>query len=243
MTDASLHTPYFRFKYAKWADFWERFGERPSLEGLRVLDFGCGLGSFAVHAAEEGAVAVGQDLSSSSIREARIIVGESYPELDVTFVDTPIGQMEEQFDVIVTNETLEHVIDLPACLVALHDRLAPGGRMYAGWGPLWFSPLGGHWDVSRVGRFPIPWSHLVKRQSRASDGEYVDRIGGESAIALNHLRYRDYVRIIDESPFDVVSFRTNVGRHAMYRLLRAGARLAKDPFVANIYAILRRHQA
>jgi 2-polyprenyl-3-methyl-5-hydroxy-6-metoxy-1,4-benzoquinol methylase len=43
---------HFDHMYKKWDATWQRFGERPRLDGVRFLDFGCGLGAFSVHAAQ-----------------------------------------------------------------------------------------------------------------------------------------------------------------------------------------------
>jgi SAM-dependent methyltransferase len=227
--------------YGKWSAAWHRFGEHPSFGGLRVLDFGCGFGAFSVRAAEEGASVVGLDLDPQEIASARAIARKRFGHLDVRFVNAPVESLDERFDLIMTNEVLEHVIDLGGCLQSLYDLLNPGGRLYAGWGPLWFSPTGGHQLTVKFGGLPLPWSHLIKPLGAA----YVRATERRSDAPptywdFNYLRPRDYERLFAESPFEVISWRVNPGSHPAYRVLRVAAQIAPSPFTANVYAVLRR---
>ena len=156
-------------------------------------------------------------------------------------MNASIESLDEEFDLIITNEVLEHVVDLAGCLSSLHDRLKPGGRLYAGWGPLWFSPTGGHQLTVKVRGLPVPWSHLVKPLGAA----YVRATERRSEAApvywsFNYLRPKEYERLFAESPLEVLSWRVNPGSHPAYRVLRVAARAAPSPFTANVYAVLRR---
>jgi SAM-dependent methyltransferase len=228
--------------YQKWANAWDRFGERPDLAGARCLDFGCGYGAFSIRAAEEGASVVGLDLNPDSIAGARAIAAERFAERDVTYVLGPVEALDGRFDVIMTNEVLEHVLDLPSCLESLYGRLRPGGTLYACWGPLWYSPTGGHQMTMRLGKHPLPWSHLVEPLGRAQyrRSERRDFADNPEYSQFNYLRPADYEAMVATAGFRVVSWRVNPGRHPAYRLLRAAARIAPTPFTANVYAVLRR---
>jgi SAM-dependent methyltransferase len=223
---------YFDYIYQKWGAAWERFGEHPRLEGLRFLDFGCGLGAFSVRAAEEGAHVVGLDIDADSLAGAKSIAERRYRDLDITFAEIPIEQLTGSFDVVMTNEVLEHVVDLAGCLEAVRSRLRPGGSFYAGWGPLWYSPTGGHQLTVKVGKVPLPWSHLVKPIARTQSRKHT--------WTFNYLRPTDYEEIVSASGLEIASWRVNPGRHPAYRVLRAAAKVAPTPFTANVYAILRR---
>ncbi|MGD0082980.1 MAG: class I SAM-dependent methyltransferase [Acidimicrobiales bacterium] len=239
---ASEANSYFDLMYPKWTSAWERFGEHPQLDNTRFLDFGCGYGAFSIRAAQEGASVVGLDLNPVSIEGARAIAAARFPDLDVTYVETRIEDLTETFDVIMTNEVFEHVLDLPACLRSLHDRLRPGGVLYAGWGPLWYSPTGGHQMTVKWGGVPVPWSHLIKPIGRAQFRRTQGRDFSDNPeySQFNYLRPADYERMIAASGFRVDSWRVNPGRHPAYRVLRAASKLAPTPFTANVYAILRR---
>lgn len=201
---------------------------------MRFLDFGCGLGAFSVHAAQEGAQVVGLDIDSESIACARSIAKRRFSELDITYTETPIEQLDGQFDVIMTNEVLEHVVDLAGCFEAVRKRLRPDGSFYAGWGPLWYFPTGGHHLTVSIGKFPVPWSHLMKPIARTQSHK------GRSTF--NYLRPSDYEAILAASGLEIVSWHVNPGRHPLYRVLRVASKVAPTLFTANIYAVLRRSE-
>ncbi len=96
-----------------------------------------------MRAAQEGARVVGIDLDEPSIASAVSIAARRFPSLEITYVNGPLEDVDGGFDLIMTNEVLEHVVDLRACLEDVRKRLRPGGTFYAGWGPLWYSPTGG----------------------------------------------------------------------------------------------------
>jgi len=97
------------------------------LAGARVLEIGCGSGDFAAWLAEGGADAVtGQDLSSVAIADAN-----GRFQLDnLTFA---VGDIEniaypaESFDLVVSCETIEHVLSPPKAISELARVLRPGG--------------------------------------------------------------------------------------------------------------------
>jgi SAM-dependent methyltransferase len=231
-TTPTAEDAHFDHIYKKWDAAWERFGERPRLEGVNFLDFGCGYGAFSVRAAELGAHVVGLDIDSDSIACAKSIATRRFPDLDIVYVETPIEQLGGAFDVIMTNEVLEHVLDLPQCLEAVRNRLRVGGTFYAGWGPLWYFPTGGHHLTLKIANLPIPWSHLVKPIALSQ--------AGKGRSTFNYLRPSDYERIVGACGMEVVSWRVNAGRHPVYRALRVAARVAPTPFTANVYAVLRK---
>jgi SAM-dependent methyltransferase len=231
---------YFDWIYEKWDLEWERFGEHPSLDGLRVLDFGSGFGSFAARAAQEGASVVGVDIDATKVEFARNHFRERFPTIDAEFA-TDLSQVGTGFDIIMTHEVFEHILDLRACLTALYDHLRPGGILYAGWGPLWMSPLGGHQLMLHIGKFPIPFSHLATKTALA---RYRKRTGSTANslddLQLNGLRPRDYERHLRHSRFEVIRWTANAGRHPGYKALRLAARIAPSLATSNIYAVLRK---
>ncbi|MGA9860262.1 MAG: cyclopropane-fatty-acyl-phospholipid synthase family protein [Solirubrobacteraceae bacterium] len=102
-------------------------------EGERVLDVGCGWGSFAIHAATHYGVRVlGVTLSEQQVKLGRERVREAGLEdrIELRLADyRELGA--EQFDAISSIGMVEHVgeerIDL--YMRTLHGLLAPGGRL------------------------------------------------------------------------------------------------------------------
>jgi cyclopropane-fatty-acyl-phospholipid synthase len=101
--------------------------------GERVLDVGCGWGSFALHAAREYAVrVVGVTLSEEQVRLGRGRVREAGLEDLVDLRVADYRELEgERFDAISSIGMVEHVgeerVDL--YMRTLHDLLAEGGRL------------------------------------------------------------------------------------------------------------------
>ncbi len=102
-------------------------------EGERVLDVGCGWGSFAIHAAKHYGVSVlGVTLSEEQVRLGRERVREAGLEDRITLRLADYRELAgERFDAISSIGMVEHVgeerIDL--YMRTLNDLLVPGGRL------------------------------------------------------------------------------------------------------------------
>lgn len=102
-------------------------------EGERILDAGCGVGTFAYHAARKGGDCVGLDYSALSIASARRICGERgvkarFEQCDVCArIPFPDGY----FDKIVAADFIEHITagQKAAFLAEAYRVLKPGGMM------------------------------------------------------------------------------------------------------------------
>jgi 2-polyprenyl-3-methyl-5-hydroxy-6-metoxy-1,4-benzoquinol methylase len=95
--------------------------------GERLLDLGCGEGSFAAAAAEAGLEVVAADVAEEPLRRARLL----HPGLDLRLIDGE-GNWELEdaaFDVVWAGEVIEHVADTASWLSELRRVLRPGGRL------------------------------------------------------------------------------------------------------------------
>ena len=99
----------------------------PSLEGLRVLDIGCGGGILAEDLARDGAHVVGIDPSRETIRAARAHAKELGLDIDYRVAYAEKLRERRAFDVVFAVDVLEHVEDLEATLDAAMRALKPGG--------------------------------------------------------------------------------------------------------------------
>jgi len=100
------------------------------LDGLRVLDFGCGGGHNAVACARAGAHVTAIDPSMKQLASARRLTVTHDVTVDLqqgTAARLPdLGRI---FDLILAIQVLPYVDDLPATLAACRATLAPSGRL------------------------------------------------------------------------------------------------------------------
>jgi len=248
---AAYEEQYFRKSYGReWPQFWSRLPLQPDiLQGKRVLELGCGYGAFCIRSAEAGASAVvGLDLDKRRIKLCRHFLGSGYAEFSssIEFRAQPIESIvAEQFDIVISNETLEHVLDLPSAVDAVEKVLVPGGIFIAGWGPLWHSPHGGHSYTWKVFGRKVPWAHLVSpgliRWSYRRYNGGLDLAGPREA-GLNTLSIGEYRELFEQSRLSVDSWEENVGGRTSYRMMRSLARFGPCQrfFTLNIYAVFRK---
>ena len=101
---------------------------RHSLEGLRLLDIGCGGGLLSEPMARLGAQVVGADAAEGNLPVARIHAGQSGLEIDYRHTTAEaMAAAGEQFDVVLNMEVVEHVADPLSYLTATQQLLKPGG--------------------------------------------------------------------------------------------------------------------
>lgn len=113
-------------------DRWGRdpMAERP-LEGIRILDVGCGGGLIAEPLARLGAEVVGIDASERNVKTAATHALETG-----TAVDYRVGTAEalaatgERFDVVLALEIVEHVADVDLLLTAITTLTKQDGLLF-----------------------------------------------------------------------------------------------------------------
>jgi 2-polyprenyl-3-methyl-5-hydroxy-6-metoxy-1,4-benzoquinol methylase len=92
-----------------------------SLDGARVLDFGCGTGLLTVAMAAHADV-VGLDLSPAMVA---VLDAKGHPR--VTAVAGGLDAVEGTFDLVTCSSVCAFVPDYPGTVAALAARLNPGG--------------------------------------------------------------------------------------------------------------------
>jgi len=110
------------------------FGRDPlaqqPLEGLSILDIGCGGGLLAEPLSRLGAEVTGIDASERNIKVAGLHAAEAGLEIDYRHATAEdVARAGESFDAVLNMEVVEHVADLNAFLAASSALVKPGGAM------------------------------------------------------------------------------------------------------------------
>jgi 2-polyprenyl-6-hydroxyphenyl methylase/3-demethylubiquinone-9 3-methyltransferase len=112
----------------------ERFGRDPkrldSLNGLRILDIGCGGGLLSEPLARLGAAMVGADPSEKNIAAAREHAERSGVAVDYRSTTAEaLADAGEQFDIVLAMEVVEHVADVGLFVSRCAEMVKPGGLL------------------------------------------------------------------------------------------------------------------
>ena len=139
-------------------------GDGLSLEGLRVLDLGCGDGILALGLAARtpAASVMGLDLQPVDMEflarnAAEHGISADHPRLRFgVSQDMDLGLPDSSVDMVITWSVFEHVSDVIGLLSEIHRVLVPDGLLFVQIWPLFFSEHGSHlWPW-----FDEPFPHL-----------------------------------------------------------------------------------
>jgi 2-polyprenyl-6-hydroxyphenyl methylase / 3-demethylubiquinone-9 3-methyltransferase len=105
-------------------------GRRP-LEGLRILDIGCGGGLVSEPLARLGAHVIGLDAGESNIKAATVHAESHHVDVDyrVGTVEGLIAGGQPPVDIVLSLEVVEHVADPAVFLADCAKLVRPGGLM------------------------------------------------------------------------------------------------------------------
>ena len=240
---------YFKKGEERNGKFFRRLEVEPTFDGLKVLDVGCGLGSLCLFVAERGpSHVVGIDIDKEGIDFANQYLQRNCSHLAdrVEFRYCDINGLDEcDFDVILSKDSFEHIMDLENQLHAMIAHLKPGGRMLIGFGPLYNSPFGDH----RRTKSKVPWGHLmrseksiVKRINALRAGTDKNPIASIHDLGLNMLSFKEYRRIIESCGLEVRHFGVNVNERLGSKILTLFSKVPflREYFTHNIYCVLRK---
>jgi len=178
-------------------DGWE------SLRDKTILDFGCGIGVGSIEIAQHGAGRViGLDIRTEVLEVARRAAEEAGASKVCKFAEW----VDEPVDVIVSVDAFEHFADPAAVLVTMDRLLKDDGFVLLSFGPTWYHPQGGH-------LFSIfPWSHLIFSEQaqlrwRSDFKEDGATRFNEVAGGLNMLTIKRFLKLVEDSPFQLELFR------------------------------------
>lgn len=167
----------------RWAAFARMSPIKP---GERVLDIGCGVGTWSVRMAEQGAQVLGVDISAAMIDMAEPHAGVEYRVAAAHELDCPDGY----FDLVVSVTVLQHITDpeeLKRALRNLRRMLKDSGRFFV----LEYSPL--HSVPSQELTYMRYRTHQQWIELMAGEGFALSASGGVRFIG--HRAYGAYRRL------------------------------------------------
>ncbi|MGJ7513802.1 class I SAM-dependent methyltransferase [Pseudomonas baetica] len=129
----------------------------PPMQGLKVVDLGCGYGWFCRWASEQGADHVlGLDVSKKMLEKARSTTSANnirYERADLEHLDLPVAS----FDLAYSSLALHYIKDLPGLFSNLHAALKPGTCfVFSIEHPIFMAPRNPGWITDAEGRKSWP---------------------------------------------------------------------------------------
>ncbi|MGE8151420.1 class I SAM-dependent methyltransferase [Pseudomonas vancouverensis] len=129
----------------------------PPMQGLNVIDLGCGYGWFCRWASEQGAAGVlGLDVSQKMLEQARkttFAANIRYERADLEQLDLPAAA----FDLAYSSLALHYIKDLPGLFAKIHTALKPGSRLvFSIEHPIFMAPRNPGWITDADGRKSWP---------------------------------------------------------------------------------------
>ncbi|XP_071439761.1 ubiquinone biosynthesis O-methyltransferase, mitochondrial isoform X2 [Hetaerina americana] len=112
-------------------DMKKAFSGRP-LEGIKILDVGCGGGIMSEPLARLGAEVVGLDASQESIAIAKLHAEKMVngPKYVCETIEDHSDRHFQDYDAVVLSEVIEHIKNKDSCLQLCTGMLQPGGSIF-----------------------------------------------------------------------------------------------------------------
>ena len=227
-------------------------GQLPIDPSLSYLDIGCGTGGLAIPLVQMGLRDVtGVDFLPRNVARACGLARKHGVADRVEFAcaDLRSWTPPRRYDVLLSFDALEHIAQPKAFLERMKTFVAPNGVAVLAFGPLFHSPFGDH--MGPFFRLQIPWRGVlfpegamlrVRREFfRPTDPA---RRYGEIAGGLNLMRYREFVKWVDETGWQFASLAVNTFLQPYPVLQRISDTLMRVPVVQdylahNVYCVLR----
>ena len=129
----------------------------PDINGLRVVDLGCGFGWFCRWAREQGAAqALGIDVSERMLTRARATTSDgaiTYERADLERLQLP----EASFGLAYSSLALHYIKDVARLFGVIHRALVPSGRfVFSTEHPIYMAPRNPGWSIDANGKKTWP---------------------------------------------------------------------------------------
>lgn len=233
-TSFDSHEQYSEMEFENAVHKYNFYKKYVNFKDKRILDFGCGRGGescfFGVKTGAKEVIGVDIDINSLIFANkfakkkdvsTKVIFKKSQP--------TVLPFDSNSFDVIVSSNTMEHVLNPFKVLKECKRVLKPNGFFCASFAPLYYSKRGAH--VYNYIYFPCPQIffseqtiiNVIKEMPPASKiSSPIHAI--EQFHTLNKLTVPKFKKIIEELDFKIVYFNYDID-----------SRLAYIPIIGNLF--------
>lgn len=190
-----------------------------------VLEYGPGSGQILLMLARMGYRACGVDIDATALDGIRAQAAHLELPVETEQAGFGLGFGGQRFDRILFYEAFHHALDFDALLIALHDRLNPGGRVLLCGEPIAAIPSG---DI------PYPWGPRLDGLS-----VFCIRRFGWMELGFSH----DYfVTMARAAGWRVTFDGADIGRAALYVLEPDGTRRDRSAAAAHGSLAWRRNR-
>ncbi|MCZ4273897.1 class I SAM-dependent methyltransferase [Maritalea porphyrae] len=152
-------------KVSLWHDLYERptsIKLMGNINGLNLLDAGCGAGKHSADLLAKGASVSGCDISAKMLQFAKDALGDQM-QFKIADLSNPLPYAEAEFDGILCALALHFIKDWKTPLSEFHRLLKPGGRLV-------FSTLHPFIEIEKV-ESENYFAHAPIENKRKIDGE------------------------------------------------------------------------
>ena len=216
-------------------------GRLDDLAGREVLDLGCGAGLQAVALAQGGARrVVGIEIAPESTDAGRRLAMEAGVADRVEIRATLDDDDTARFDLIISQNAMEHFRDPRTVLAQMKRVLAPGGSILITFGPPWYAPYGGHmYFFTRLPWVSLLFSERTVMRVRARFRDDGATRYDELAEGLNRMSLAKFERLVAEEGFIVASRRDD---HVRQMTWLGRLPLVRELFTVQVSCVLRAEQ-
>lgn len=128
------------------------------IKDKRIIHFGCGQGLQSVAMAKFGAKEVVGIIHRKEDLEFANRQSKKHNVEGKTIFSNTIEKIKtRQFDLIISQNSMEHFNDPKAILLIMKSLLADNGKIFVTFGPPWFAPYGSHMQYFTR----LPWIHIL----------------------------------------------------------------------------------
>lgn len=165
-----------------------------SLNGVRILDVGCGGGLLSEPLARMGATVVGVDASVGNVEAARLHAAAQGLDVDYRLGEpSEVLALNERFDVVLALEVVEHVSDVAEFIGIMARRVAPGGLLFVStidrtWKSFLFAIVGAEYVLQVLPRGTHRWKQFV----RPSELAKIVKGAGLKQTDIRGMRYNPF---------------------------------------------------